>query len=803
VRDRFEELFFKAMNFFVEMLGVAQEAPKVPKRIVPPRSVVMSLKEPAITSNIIPFKRKNDGYGFTQDQGIVETILQINPSLEQFRQSAELKLLLNDIVANISLFHSWGKQSVKVRLQAFIKMLIGQLCVPHLMTLYGVGVGTGAAVSKVEEGNTVGPTDESSGSFVNRAVHILSEAFTLFNLCEESLLELGDDSCMDKRRFYLFIQLMAIKCTALLAHALTVREHAPSALEALSCHLLGVAEVTQCIRDSIKIVVNRLSNTLMSETASLPISECVDTLQIIVLDYFAWLRDNAEQLVRMCRREEIIKSVDGSVRAWLRGERYSSPGDILVLYQRKYREYLTRMPVPLQPYRATDLSQARKDLVRQRLLINNVEYIGGFAAGAGAVTGAGAPSGVLPARSDRLSALYVDRHSHKDNSNSNSNSKSNSFSGNDVLPELAPADNMCSIIRLEIKKVLAYIYEFEALQETKHRQGHEDINEVAVAPSIVGGGIRTIVVSINDEGVKPQEEETVYNKLDQSNSSSTSSNRNSSAGGSAGEAKVKVDSNRSSRSGSRADMISAPLKGSATYGTISTTLQSGKLQALMHQPHCNPQNLTWQNELLDTLVAYTILAASTTFAAGDAFLILNDLYGGDGLTLCPASGPRKPPSAGPPPVAAAASARGSTGTGAAGSGATGTGAAGTGATGTGAAGTGAAGTGGRPDTVIAITAAGIKVGLKERYSLFVSAEMERCTDMSRLKPLMKFECNTTTLLLLDMTTLHSAAVTQQPSTPTQSHSSKQDDCCRLLRTLVSNPELLCHRSVSIEPYMQG
>lgn len=110
------------------------------------------------------------------------------------------------------------------------------------------------------------------------------------------------------------------------------------------------------------------------------------------------------------------------------------------------------------------------------------------------------------------------------------------------------------------------------------------------------------------------------------------------------------------------------------------------------------------------------------------------------------------------------------------------------------------------DTSIAITASGVKVTLRERYSLFAAAEMDTCVDRDALQPLIRFECTTVTLLLL-----------QQPEKGTQTNKfihtaemltasmdtrlDKREACARLFQTLVSNPEQVCHRAVSIEPYM--
>jgi len=195
-------------------------------------------------------------------------------------------------------------------------------------------------------------------------------------------------------------------------------------------------------------------------------------------------------------------------------------------------------------------------------------------------------------------------------------------------------------------------------------------------------------------------------------------------------------------------------------------------------------------ELLDALYSYAVLAASRTFAAGDAFLILNDLYGGPGLTLCPTSLPKirsRAPSAPSTPLLSAA----------------------------------ARAVPSYPqaqgilalqaqlaqqmdaqlqwqkvqtDSLMAITSSGVKVVLKDRYGLFIAAQMEDCTNIDTLQPLMRFECVTTTLLLLSQTPIGPKFIV------TDTRAEKQEECGRLFQNLISNPEQICHRAVTIEPY---
>lgn len=107
------------------------------------------------------------------------------------------------------------------------------------------------------------------------------------------------------------------------------------------------------------------------------------------------------------------------------------------------------------------------------------------------------------------------------------------------------------------------------------------------------------------------------------------------------------------------------------------------------------------------------------------------------------------------------------------------------------------------DTSIAITASGVKVTLRERYSLFAAAEMDTCVDRDALQPLIRFECTTVTLLLLQQPSpkTHAVHTAAMLTAPMDTRQDKREACARLFQTLVSNPEQVCHRAVSIEPYL--
>src|SRR5688500_7857179 len=103
---------------------------------------------------------------------------------------------------------------------------------------------------------------------------------------------------------------MKFKCTPLLPDCVVVRENGPVALEHRSAHILSVTAVTASIRASIKLVVARLSNVLNTEAYNYAIDERLGELGGVVLDYFGWLRAHFEELVKLCRKEEIVTSVD-------------------------------------------------------------------------------------------------------------------------------------------------------------------------------------------------------------------------------------------------------------------------------------------------------------------------------------------------------------------------------------------------------------------------------------------------------------------------------------------------------------
>lgn len=592
------------MNFFSELLGTLkpQASQKVGEQVLRQRQLT-----PKVTATRIPFVKSQLSEDYYPDQSILEAINEIDIKEEQFRNSAELKQLLSEIVSSIALFHCWGKQSVKVRLNAFIKLLVAQLCIPELMSLYGVGNSILSVTS-----------DVSRSMFLSNAKDALIEAFTLFKLSEELILDKMDDSSLDRRRVHLFLVLIEFKCSSFFAHGITVRQFGGEALQALSCHILSVSAVTNSVLESIKIVVARMTNVLSCETANYTIQQCRPTLEEIVLDYFRWLRQNFDSLVRLCRKEEIITSVDASTRAWLRAETYASPVEILSVYHQKYRKYLTHMSIPLQPYKRKDIEQTKKDLIREKILLNNIEYHGGY------------------------SVLLNDAHDHSTVAHTQK--------------------ELFATVKSELRKVLSYLFEIDTFQidleqldeandlMTDSTEKESAASSLDTLPSAdTANSSSTAFSSTDGDSVRERLSHTHDNGPSLKTHMPSATRPNYAAQNLMNQRPTSQD--RSSRSAKQlGQLLRLNAARTPSPAPSPTPVQGGRAQSgdfLAETDSTHPRRSRdlqdspfWEFDLLDALYAYTILAASRTFAGGDAFLILNDLYGGEGLTLCPCKAPR-------------------------------------------------------------------------------------------------------------------------------------------------------------------
>lgn len=180
-------------------------------------------------------------------------------------------------------------------------------------------------------------------------------------------------------RCHLFFEFMEFKSSRLFPITVTIKQHGARTLELLACHLLSVTALNQELRDIIQRVISHLYDVLedfshQTTDFNQLLDQHATELYELLLDFFDWLSQQASRFVRDCRKDEIIHCLHPQIRSQLQNESYSAPEDIVYVFRRKYRSYLTHLPLPLQPHSIEDLTQARKDILRERLLINKVLY---------------------------------------------------------------------------------------------------------------------------------------------------------------------------------------------------------------------------------------------------------------------------------------------------------------------------------------------------------------------------------------------------------------------------------------------
>eukprot|EP01039_Chlorochromonas_danica_P001338 gene1338-1460_t len=580
---------------------------------------------------------------------------QYNISISHFRSSSTLRDIFNEIILSVTqqgFIQSWELCCMKARLAALLKLTVDQLCIPTYMTALGVGSESILSAFTSSHGNF------ASLMLIDKLKVLLHEIVLFFVKSESCLFLEGSDGELDPYRAELFLKLMKLKCSPLYSQSIVMKEYGPRALEALSCHILGVTAVTAEIQAEVQNASVYLINALHREETGITMGIEVDNphLNHILREYFLWLRESASTLTKACRREEILAAVNPAVRTSLKEENYRSPLHLVTLYRSKYAALLRDLSIPLQPYCKKDLKQAHKDILREDIRVNKVLYIGGRT-----------PTGSLQSGQDlQLDADYVNKYEIS--------------SIEDKFEELDATE----AISEELKKVIVFL---------------ANLSDPSVLQSC----------SSYWEGQS-----------------------------------VMVDRE-----------------------AIGMKRPSGQL--------CDASTHLYR-DLHRILLSYTLLAASRTFAAGDAFMILNDLYGGEGVVFCPythgsvSSCPSTPSRRSCSDVNM-----------------------GSGSDNSSVASNTSSLLTDHCDCQVAITTSGVKVKLRERYRLFCTAEMNRCVNPKQLPtPLACFECTTTTIIILSSAA--QAACVEKGQAGAESFA-------QLFGALVSDPQDVVHRAITIEPFL--
>ena len=304
-------------------------------------------------------------------------------SITTFRSSASLKHGLRFIVESCvmpSIKYAWGRQSYSfnTRLSALMKLAVSYLTVPTMSTLFGFGLAPRAsvdddvAVAAAEDAEFGGTTSAGRRDPLKQTLSAyVVEIFAILMVSEEMLTVKDSDAELDDWRIRLLVELICLRRSPLIPFVITVSENVPEALTHMSCNLLAVSALADDISEAIDAVTKRVRHLISQDIRGLTSDLVRVVLQPEFKRYFGWLRAHRDGLIKTCRNNEVVSSVDASVRAWLKGEEYESPAHIVEAYRQKYRDYLTHMPLPPQGFRAEDVRQALKVMdhdARVRLL---------------------------------------------------------------------------------------------------------------------------------------------------------------------------------------------------------------------------------------------------------------------------------------------------------------------------------------------------------------------------------------------------------------------------------------------------
>ena len=124
---------------------------------------------------------------------------------------------------------------------------------------------------------------------------------------------------MDRRRIDLLVDLVLLRRSLLIPFVITMTENCPEALTHMSCHILVVSALADDILETINIVTKKVRN-LLNQDLSLTTTSTREILKSEFSNYFKWLRQHQDGLIKICRNNEIFCSVDKSIKAWLKGE---------------------------------------------------------------------------------------------------------------------------------------------------------------------------------------------------------------------------------------------------------------------------------------------------------------------------------------------------------------------------------------------------------------------------------------------------------------------------------------------------
>ena len=717
--------------------------------------------------------------------------------IDTFRSSISLKNALKSSVETQVvpyLKDSRSQASFNTRVGALMKLSVSFLCMPRISTLLGFGLipaqDEGHEISKrlkgfvaemlciLLQGERFHPNEGQSTSIATSSTSVIVNKILIHQIST-------DDSSLDCRRIELLIDLVLLRRSLLIPFVITMTESCPEALMHMSCHMLVVSALADEILETISIVTRKI-RTQLNKDLSLTTNSTKEILRSEFTHYFAWLRSHYEGLRKICRNNEIFSGVDKSVKAWLKGEEYESPAHLLVCYNQKYRKYLTNMNIPLQAFRMEDVQQATKDIRRDVVVLNDEKF--------SFHEGVSRRSGTRNDSRDRRDSSSIDTTENGINRNEVNDATNKVANGNDssevrneclayaVVEEICISLAAKSSIRMKFSVKANEDNSFSVksyppkvlLEKEKNDQdiakfvvsNLEDDSSLefeAIATDTVIGSDATHVSTSSYVEVDHVSEETLE---------------------SLSVCEMSVVVWNSDETLSISEYSNSPSDGGSPVGLCSDngvdpsqiTLQSTALDDISkaRDSILLTNSIKLHENLLEMLLNQVLLAASRTTAGGDAFFILENLYGGEGLLFSPRSYRTQMPKQ-------KASTEKHKDEGIFGNFLSMYG------------GTGGIAEGKTIDDdnsqikeksysgiAINISEGGICVVLKEQYNLLLKESLEQNMELSL--PLISFECTTTTRI----------------DFPSHANTNRTYELyCKLLY----NTEKICQRTICIEPFM--
>jgi hypothetical protein len=329
-------------------------------------------------------------YIIPPDPEIADVVNNCSLELNDFRSSEKMKVLFCRIAeASINippLATSWNHESIK-RLDCWMRILINFLNVPLLSTLTGVGsyfnlpIAVRQQLQQFLVQRRITAKDATDYELVAALKYLLIQGLTLVKASERAIINTGQDDNFDKQRVEFLVNLLVFRLSSFVPWNVTMHEQCPVALKYLSCSILAVKGLSDDIIEAINKVNNSIRNALTGdEFTELLHNEktdaCASILRAHLTRYLHTIRSNSSRLIKYCRDNDVKSSLNQRIVAELKSENYESPRDVVRTFLRKYRQYLSNVPIPLQSLVVRDIKQAMKDIQRERMYINGDIYFG-------------------------------------------------------------------------------------------------------------------------------------------------------------------------------------------------------------------------------------------------------------------------------------------------------------------------------------------------------------------------------------------------------------------------------------------